>query len=557
MSSQAAATPVKAKKEGSGGFQRVLDLIERVGNKVPHPAILFLALMVGVIVLSQVLYLADAHISYEVVQPPPHAVQEEYVGGSVLPAQVLPAEPAPADSYRVVHETARVQGLLTIDGIRYLFTSFVSNFMGFTAMGIILVIMIGVGVAEVSGLIAALIRKLVARSPPWSLTYIIVFLGIISSIASDAGYLVLIPLGAVAFKSVGRHPLAGMAAAFAGVAGGFGVNVLITPLDAVLTEITNESIHLVEPAKSIDLTANLWFGIGSTVMLTFLLVFITARLVEPRLGAYDPALAPAAEEGQGDPDAAGVSPAAEARGLRWAGLGLLGVVAFILLLTLPPGAPLREPVTGAIIGTSPFMDSLVVMISLAFFVAGLAYGRGAGTVKTSTDVINAVTKSWAGLAGLLLLFLLIAQFIAYFNYSKMPQVAAAWLGDLIEGSSVGGLWLLLAAMGITIVVGIPIPQAIAKWALLAPIFIPLFLRLGVSPAAVLAAYRVADSPMNVINPIMAYFPLIVVFASRYDKRSGIGTVIALMLPYFIALTIVWTLFYVVWYLIGIPFGIGT
>jgi aminobenzoyl-glutamate transport protein len=139
----------------------------------------------------------------------------------------------------------------------------------------------------------------------------------------------------------------------------------------------------------------------------------------------------------------------------------------------------------------------------------------------------------------------------------MPQVAAAWLGDLIEGSSVGGLWLLLAAMGITIVVGIPIPQAIAKWALLAPIFIPLFLRLGVSPAAVLAAYRVADSPMNVINPIMAYFPLIVVFASRYDKRSGIGTVIALMLPYFIALTIVWTLFYVVWYLIGIPFGIGT
>ena len=556
MSSTTAVPAGKAKK--AGGIQRVLDFIERAGNKVPHPAILFLALCAGTILLSQVLYLANVHISYEVVKPPPAAVQEEYVGGSVLPAEILPAEQAPADSYKPVHETARVEGLLTVQGIRFLFTSFVSNFMGFTAMGIILIVMIGVGVAEVSGLIASLIRKLVARSPPWSLTYIIVFLGIISSIVSDAGYLVLIPLGAVAFKSVGRHPLAGMAAAFAGVAGGFGVNVLITPTDAVLTEITNESIHLVDPARSIDLTANLWFGIGSTVLLTVLLAFVSVRLVEPRLGAYDLALAPSGEENRDQPDSlAGVSPAADSRGLRWAGLGLLGVVALILALTLPPGAPLREPVTGAIIGTSPFMDSLIVMISLAFFVAGFAYGRGAGTMKTSTDVINAVTKSWAGLAGLLLLFLLIAQFIAYFNYSKMPQVAAVWLGDRIENSSVGGVWLLLAAIGITLVVGIIIPQAIAKWALLAPIFIPLFLRLGIGPAAVLAAYRVGDSPVNIVTPIMAYFPLIVVFASRYDKRSGIGTVIALMLPFFIALAIVWTLFFVAWYLLGIPWGIGT
>jgi aminobenzoyl-glutamate transport protein len=557
MTSEAAAPAVKAETK-PGGFQRVLDLIERVGNKVPHPAILFLALCVAVIVLSQILYLANTHISTEVVKPPPAAVQQEYVGGSVEPAYQLPAEPAPADSYRPVHESVRVQGLLTVEGIRYLFTSFVSNFMGFTAMGIILIIMIGVGVAEISGLIASLIRKLVARSPPWSLTYIIVFLGIISSIASDAGYLVLIPLGAAAFKSVGRHPLAGMAAAFAGVAGGFGVNVLITPLDAVLTEITNESIHLVEPTKSIDLTANLWFGFGSTVVLTVLLAFVTTRMVEPRLGTYDPALAPSAEEHLDEPDAfAGISAADDSKGLRWAGLGLLGVIALILALTLPPGAPLREPVTGAIIGTSPFMDSLIVMISLAFFVAGLAYGRATGTVKTPTEVISAVTKSWAGLAGLLLLFLLIAQFIAYFNYSKMPEVAAAWLGDTIENSSIGGIWLLLAAIAITAVVNIIIPQAIAKWALLAPIFIPLFLRLGIGPATVLAAYRVGDSPGNIITPIMAYFPLIVVFATRYDKRSGIGTVIALMLPYFVALTIVWTLFFVAWYLLGIPFGLGT
>jgi len=560
VTSPAAAPPAKAQpqKKGPGAIQRVLDLIERIGNKVPHPAILFLSLCVGVIVLSQILYLADVRISAEVVKPPPAVVQEEYVGGSVLPAYQLPPEPAPAASYHVVHETVRVQGLLTVEGIRYLFTSFVSNFMGFTAMGIILIVMIGVGVAETSGLIASLIRKLVAKSPPWSLTYIIVFLGIISSIVSDAGYLVLIPLGAAAFKSVGRHPLAGMAAAFAGVAGGFGVNVLITPTDAILTEITNESIHLVDPARSIDLAANLWFSIGSTVMLTFLLAFVSARMVEPRLGRYDPALAPSGGERPDEPDTVtSISPAADSRGLRWAGLGLLGVIALILLLTLPSGAPLREPVTGAIIGTSPFMDSLIVMITLAFFAAGLGYGYGAGSIKTSTDVINAVTKSWAGLAGLLLLFLLIAQFIAYFNYSKMPEVAAVWLGDRIEGSSVGGVWLLLAAIAITWVVGIIIPQAIAKWALLAPVFIPLFLRLGIEPATVLAAYRVSDSPLNIVTPIMAYFPLIVVFANRYDKRSGIGTVIALMLPFFIALIIVWTLFFVVWYLLGIPWGIGT
>jgi aminobenzoyl-glutamate transport protein len=198
-----------------------------------------------------------------------------------------------------------------------------------------------------------------------------------------------------------------------------------------------------------------------------------------------------------------------------------------------------------------------MMISLAFFVAGIAYGYGVGTIKTPTEVINAVTKSWAGLAGLLLLFVLIAQFIAYFNYSKMPEVAATWLGDTIEGSNVGGIWLLLAAIAITGVLNIILPQAIAKWALLAPIFIPLFLRLGIDPATVLAAYRVADAPGNVINPIMPYFPLVVVFARRYDKRSGIGTVIALMMPFFVALAVVWTLFFIAWYLLGIPVGIGT
>ena len=542
----------------SGGLlQRLLDFIERVGNKVPHPAILFLALCIGVIILSQLLSWAGVGATYEVVKPTPQSIDAIGIGGSVLPGETMPSQPPDALDYHVVTETVKIQGLLTVDGIRFLFTSFVPNFMGFTAMGIILIVMIGVGVAERSGLIASLIRKLVAVSAPAALTYIIVFLGILSSIASDAGYLVLIPLGAAAFMSVGRHPLAGMAAAFAGVAGGFGVNLMVTPNDAVLAEITNESIHIVDPTQSIGITANLWFGIGSTIVLTVLLGVITSRVVEKRLGKYDPSIAPVvdASDMQKADDSPDIEESADKRGLRHAGWWFVAALALVLLLTLPAGAPLRDAETGDIIGTSPFMDSLIVIISLLFFAAGMGYGRGAGTIRTSTQAIDAITKSWAGLAGLLLLFLLIAQFIAYFNYSKMPQVAAVKLGDLIERVDIGAGWLLLIAILITLVIGIIIPQAIAKWALLAPIFIPLFLRIGVDPAAVLAAYRVGDSPINIVTPIMAYFPLIVVFAARYDKRSGIGTVIALMLPYFAVLAVVWTAFFMAWYLLGIPWGI--
>ena len=536
---------------------RVLAFIERVGNKVPHPAIMFIALCVGIIIISQILAWIGISATYEVVAPPPVSVEENFVGGSTAPIEVLPPEQADAEDYEVVTETVEIQSLLDGDGVRFLFTSFIGNFMGFTAMGIILIVMIGVGLSEASGLIGALIRKLVAISSARSLTYIIVFIGIISSIASDAGYLVLIPLGAAAFMSVGRHPLAGMAAAFAGVAGGFGVNFLITPTDAVITEIANESIALVDPARSIDITANLWFGIGSTILLTILLGLVSTRIIEPRLGTYDHSLAPAAGTTEAAAEAAQtLSPAQEAKGLRWAGVGILITVVVIALLTVIPGAPLRDPETGSIIGTSPFMDSLIVLISIVFLVAGAFYGKATGTIKNATDGIKMITKSWAGLAGLLFLFLLIAQFIAYFNYSNIPQVIAVSLGETLEGLSFSNVGLLILAMLITLVVGIIMPQAIAKWALLAPIFIPLFLRLGIEPQSVLAAYRVADSPMNIFTPIMAYFPLIVVFASRYDKNSGIGTVIALMLPYFLIMTIVWIIFFVIWYVLGIPMGPG-
>ena len=553
MSDMAAPPPAEPSR---GLAERILGGIERGGNKMPDPAILFVWLAVGVIVLSALLSWADINVTYQVAKPPPVPVEEVVQGGSTQPSGGLPDASVQEGDYTIVEETASVQSLLSADGIRFLFTSFVANFRNFAAVAIILVVMIGVGLAEAAGLIGALIRKLVAVSSAAMLTPIIIFIGVLSSIASDAGYLVLIPLGAAAFKSVGRNPLAGIAAAFAGVAAGFGVNFLITPLDGVLTEITNDASGLVDPDSSIDLAANLYFGIASTILVTLVLTFVSVRIVERSVGAHDPADESDDESLDADKGPE-VSAEAEARGLRFALLATLAVLVPICLLTFLPDGPLRDPVTGDIIGDSPFMDSLIVIITIIFFAAGLAYGRGAGTMRTSDEVLASITKSWAGLASLLFLFLLIAQFIAYFNYSNMAQVAAVKLGDWLEEANVGAVWLLIAFVIVTLLVDFIMPAAIAKWAILAPIFIPLFMRLDIAPQTVLAAYRVGDSPANVITPLMAYFPLIVIFTQRYKKDAGIGTVVAMMLPYVLVLTVVWTLFFVAWYLLGIPLGPGS
>jgi aminobenzoyl-glutamate transport protein len=535
--------------EREGGFsQRALAWVEKAGNRVPNPAILFLGLCVGVIVLSQILDWLNVSITSQVVEPAGSEIGQRYDGVSALPYHDAPTD------YSVATETFSVKGLLTGDGIRFMFTSFVPNFLGFTAIGVILVAMIGVGVAELSGLVGGLIRKLVAISTPATLTYIIVFVGIVSSIAADAGYLVLIPLAATAFLSVGRNPLAGIAAGFGAVSAAFSVNILIVPADAVITDITNEAASLVDPNAHIDLVSNLFFGIGCTLFLTVVIALITTRIVEPRLGVWDRSLADeeelAREEG---PD---VDPELEAKGLRWAGFAVLAVLAVIAALTLPPGAPLRNPETGDIIGDSPFMSSLIVIISAAFLAAGIAYGRVVGTVKGSDDILAMITKSWVSLVSLIFLFMLIAQFIAYFDFSNMAQVAAVWLGDILEDLDLGDIWLLLGVLVVTLVVDFLIPAKIAKWAILAPIFVPLMLRLGVEPQTVLASYRVGDSPVNVLTPLMPYFALMVVFAKRYQRDAGIGTVIALMMPYALIVTVVWVLFFVAWYALGIPLGPG-
>jgi aminobenzoyl-glutamate transport protein len=531
----------------------LLDRIERLGNKVPHPAIIFAGLCVFVIALSFVLALFDVSATYEVAEAPPVQVEETELAGSIQPEAVVPPLSEVDLEPEIRTQTTKIESLISVEGIRFIFTSFVQNFANFSVVAVIFVAMIGVGVAEKAGLMAALIRKLVKVAPARAIAFIIVLLGVLSSVASDAGYLILIPLGAAAFASLGRHPLAGLAAAYAGVSAIFAVNILITPIDSLVTEITNEAIALVPGEEPLTITANLYFSIVSTFVIALVVTVVTERFIEPRLGTYVP-----------DPSAvAHVEPADEqtpegdeSRGLRYSLYGVLVSVLAVTLLTVIPGAPLRDPETDAIIGNSPFMDSLIFIITVIFLVAGIGYGVGAATIKSSVDVINAITETFAGLAGLIFMLLLISQFIAYFNFSNMPTVIAAKMADLLERADIGAIWLLILFVLVIALLDIIIPGVVPKWAIFAPVFIPLFLRLDVAPQTVLAAYRVADSPMNVITPLMVYLPFIVVVAQRYQRDAGLGTIISLMLPYTFVTLVFWTLFFVAWYFLGIPFGPG-
>jgi aminobenzoyl-glutamate transport protein len=498
--------------------QKLLDLVERVGNKVPHPAVLFFGLIVIVVVLSAILHRAGISVSYQRINPATHKAEET---------------------------TTTVNSLISADGLRFICTSVVPNFINFGPVGIIMVAMIGVGLAERAGLIQALIRKIVMVAPRGAMTAIIVTLGVMSSIASDAGYLVLIPLGAAAFRSLGRHPLAGLAAAFAGVAAAFGVNFFVKPIDGILAEMTNDAAHIFDPAKSIELTANFYFGIASSVLLIVVCTIVTDWIVEPRLGKY---------EGDSPGKESHAISADESRGLLYAALAFIGVMALLLLSTIPPNAPLRNPETHALIGDSPFMASLVFLIMIVFLVTGLAYGIGAKTIKSVDDAIDAVTKTFADLGGLLFLFFIISQFVAYFNFSNIGTILAVKLANILQDANLGKSSLLLGFILIGFCLCFPLPNILPKWAIMAPIFVPLFMKLEIGPDVVLAAYRVSDSPPNVINPLLPHFALVIGFARQYEKNAGVGTLVAMMLPYTIATMIAWVLIFFAWYLLGLPFG---
>ena len=549
--SEATAAPAPA-PASSGGF---LGFIERAGNKVPHPVLMFLYLIIGVVVLSSVLAWAGVSVTETVAVPDSVEITPDYYEDATQPI-LEPRDLDYEDGWHLEEVTIPVKGLLSVEGIRFIFTSFVPNFAGFGVIAVTFVALMGAGVAEAGGLMGALIRLLVGASPRRLLAFILIFVGVLSSVASDAGYLILVPLGAAAFLSVGRHPLAGMAACFAGVGAIFGVNPILGPIDAMVTEITNEALGATG-AQPLTIVANWLFSIASSIVLAIVAAVVTERIVEPRLGTYAPATA-GAPDGISIEDPADDVPdaAANARGLRFALFGFLGFLALVLVFTIPEGAPLRDPETGEIIGTTPFMDSLLFMISMFFLISGIAFGYGAGTFKHANDVIAAVTKTFAGLAGLVFMLLMISQFIAYFNYSNLPSVLAVSLAEWLQSAGIPALPLLLGLIVIILFLDVIIPGVVPKWAIFAPIFIPLFLQLGIPPQTALAAYRVGDSPLNVVTPLMVYLPFMVTIAQRYQKDAGIGTVIALMIPYVVITALVWIALFILWFVLGLPMGPG-
>lgn len=537
-------------------MQRLLDVVEKAGNLVPHPVLIFLTLILIVIAISHLLYMTGVSVTFDAIVPEAAETgdamesvaeaPEIYDTGTVVSYQTLDEK-----QYEIRQQTVAARSLVSLEGIRFMYVSLIPNFMSFTAVGLMIAAMIGAGVAEASGLVNALIRKLVIISPRWALIYILSLVGIVSSVAADAGYLVLIPLAGTAFLSIGRHPIAGLALGFAAVAGAFTVNMVIKPLDAVLVEFTNDAIALVDPSLSIGLASNLWFSIASVIFLTVLLAVITERMIEPRMGVYDASLAgddpPIVEQGALSAD--------ESRGLLFAFVSLVATLVIFGLLTLPSGAPLRDPETDVLIGNSPFMNGLIALIMILFLVTGAAYGYGARTITSLTAIIQAIEKAMSGMGGLILLFMVLSQFIAYFNYSNMGTILALKLADVLTAANFPALLLLIGFIVVVALIDLLITGAIAKWALFAPIFVPLLMALAVAPEAVLAAYRIADSPINTITPLNAYFVLVVGFAQKYDKSAGVGTVVAMMLPYVVIMFVLWTSLFAAWHLLGLPWGI--
>lgn len=502
------------------GFQSFLDWVERVGNKMPHPAAIFVVLSLAIIIISHICAKSGVNVTFTMI-----------------------------DKVKLTTERVNVKAvsLLTPEGIRYMFESAEQNFTGFAPLGTVLVAMLGVGLAEETGLIQAVLRKTVMSAPKKLITVIIVLAGVMSNIASDAGYVVLIPLGAMIFASFGRHPLAGIAAAFAGVSGGFSANLLIGTTDPLLGGISTEAAKLVDPSYAVLPTGNYYFMVASTFLIVAIGTFVTDRIVEPRLGKY--------EGGQVDLGTGDLN-AEEKKALKAARFGFLIFIVCILALLVPQNGILRHPETHKILGKTPFMNALVPIIALFFAVPGIAYGVSIGKIKTSKDIANSMGKAMSGMGGYLVLVFFASQFVAYFNHTNLGTILSYNGGKLLESTGFVGIPLMLSFILVAAFLNLFMGSASAKWAIMAPIFIPMFMTIGYSPEFTQAAYRIGDSCTNIITPLMSYFALIVSFAEQYDEDAGIGTLISTMIPYAILFLVGWSVLLIIWYKFNIPIGVN-
>lgn len=503
----------KIKKKG------FLSFIERVGNALPHPATIFVILCAFIIVLSAILASMGVSVTYTGLDRQTNEIKEI---------------------------TTSVTSLLTPEGIRYMFESAVTNFTSFAPLGTVLVALLGVGVAEGTGLIGTLLKKLVISTPKRLITVVVVFAGVVSNIASDAGYVILIPLGAVVFLGFKRHPLAGIAAAFAGVSGGFSANLIFGPTDALLTGITQEAAQMVQPGYEVSIASNWYFLIASTVLITVVGTIVTEKIVEPRLGEY---------KGKTEANTLEEITENEKRGLKFALIALIAFIIFMALLVVPEGAPLRNPETGEIL-KSPFMNSMVAIIAMAFFIPGVAFGIGSKEIKSDKDVVHLMGKSMSSMGGYIVLVFFAAQFVAYFSHSNIGTIIAVNGANFLKNAGIGGIPLILGFIAVSAFINLFMGSASAKWAIMAPVFVPMLMGMQYSPELVQMAYRIGDSTTNIISPLMTYFALIVAFAEVYDEESGIGTLISTMVPYSIAFLISWSILLIIWYVLGLPLGPG-
>lgn len=492
-------------------FYRALDFVEKIGNLLPHPTSLFALFALSVIIFSGIM----AAFEFSAIHPG-------------------------------TGETIKAVSLLNGDGLRRIMTDMVKNFTGFAPLGTVLVALLGIGVAEGTGLIGAAIRLLVLKAPPSLLTAVLVFAGIMSNAGSEIGYVLLVPLGAVIFQAVGRHPLAGLAAAFAGVSGGYSANLLLGTVDPLLAGLSQEAARIIDPNYLVNPACNYYFMFVSTFVLTAAGTWVSEKIVEPRLGKYE-----GAEKAM---ELQALSPE-EKRGLKFALVATLMIIGLILWAVVPANGVLRDPKTGDLLH-SPFLSGIVALLFLSAAITGIAYGIGARTVRQSADIVNPMGKAMSTLGSYIALVFFAAQFVAYFGWTNLGLITAVKGAEFLKSIGFEGIPLMLSFVLVTTGLNMFMGSASAKWAVMAPVFVPMFMLLGYTPELTQAVYRVGDSCTNIISPMMSYFALIVSFVQRYTKDAGIGTVIATMLPFTVTFLVVWSVLLVIWLLLGLPMGPG-
>ncbi|MEN3038536.1 MAG: AbgT family transporter [Candidatus Kryptonium sp.] len=496
----------------SGGFfERFLRFIERVGNKLPHPATLFAIFSLFVILIS---YLASL-LNLSVVHPG--------TGREIKPVN-----------------------LLSIEGLHRIILNLVNNFTSFAPLGTVLVALLGISIAEHSGLIGTLLRLVVVKSPKKLLTPIIVFLGVLSNAASEIGYVLLVPLAGTIFLAAGRHPIAGLAAAFAGVSGGYSANIFLGTIDPLLAGLTQEAARIIDKTYEVNPTANYYFMAVSTFFITIAGTIVTEKIIVPRLGDYE-----------NSSEAEEIKPLTrdEKRGLIYAIISVIAFVVIILIGLLPEKGFLRDQQSGDFL-KSPFLRGIVSFIFFAGLVTGVAYGIGAKTIRSDSDVIKGMSKGMETLSSYIVLVFFASQFVAFFNWTNLGLIIAVEGANLLKALGLGPIPLFVSFIAFSAFINLFMGSASAKWAIMAPVFVPMFMLLGYTPEIVQAAYRVGDSVTNIISPMMSYFALIIAFMGKYNKKAGIGTLIATMLPYTIVFFIVWSSLFVIWFLLEIPVGPG-